>query len=190
MKIVSKFIMCSCIFIYFVGIYYIALKFGLIKLISKYGLSEMFNEIPKSFPNMKYFYWALLLYTIIYAIIVYFIYKYLVNNEKEMVELQNNVTDLKLHADELQNIISKYRRDHNNSEYKTIALTKLERLQRQVRALPTSVMKNPTFDSELSSMINKLKEIMESGEDNILVATLDECCDNVRFLQTKCMKTK
>ena len=40
MKIVNKYILASCVFCYFAGIYLIASKMGIMRLISRYGLSR------------------------------------------------------------------------------------------------------------------------------------------------------
>ena len=41
----------------------IASRFGLIKLITRYGLAESFDQIPKDFPQIKYLYIGLAVYT-------------------------------------------------------------------------------------------------------------------------------
>ena len=56
MKFISKVTIISCVCCYFGGLWFIASRFGLAKLLSRYGLSQAFNEIPKNFPQIKYLY--------------------------------------------------------------------------------------------------------------------------------------
>ena len=69
MKAVPKITIFSCIFCYFAGLWMIASRFGLVKLVSKYGLTAAFTQIPKDFPQMKYLYMGMAAYTVLFVLL-------------------------------------------------------------------------------------------------------------------------
>ena len=88
MKFISKITIVSCVCCYFGGLWFIASRFGLVKLLSRYGLSQTFNEIPKDFPQIKYLYIGLAIYTVLFVIITYMVYRYTERTAKEQDQLQ------------------------------------------------------------------------------------------------------
>ena len=145
MKTVNKIILLSCIFCYFAGLYIIALKFGLLKLLARYGLSELFDEIPKNFPEIKYLYWGLALYTVIFLLLSTIILRTASKNGKEMDQVKGEASVVQDYSETLRLLVSQ----NSNS---TIT-SKLQMLQRQVAALPPAVIRDATAYQELSNIV-------------------------------------
>ena len=81
--------MCSCIFCYFAGLWIIASRFGIVKVFTKYNLSEAIDKIPENFPNIEYLYYGLAGYTFLFTIVTYIIYNVASQAGKEQDELQH-----------------------------------------------------------------------------------------------------
>jgi hypothetical protein len=158
MKIRRNIILFSCIFCYFAGLWIISTRFGLVKLLMRYGVSEAFDAIPKNFPQMIYLYYGLIGYTILFAIITYFIYKFVSKAWKEQEVLQQQANEIFNYAEEMNIIMSAYERyaKSNNITDKE-AGEKLKLIQRQISALPPAIVRNPAMSSNLSGIIKKYK---------------------------------
>ena len=179
--------MCSCVFCYFAGLWMIASRFGLIKLLSRYGNSEIFNQIPKNFPNIEYLYFGLAGYTLIFAIITYVIYKVVTQANKEQYLLQQQTNEITDYAENLSVLLSAYIRYEkaNNITDKT-AEQKLKLIQRQVAALPPVVMRNTSMKSALSGIVADLQNQMSQDFDyTMFVSTLDSATVTINSLRRR-----
>lgn len=154
--------MWSCVFCYFAGIYLLGTRFGLFKLLSRYGLSEIFDEIPKSFPEMKWLYIGLALYTLLFIVVVVIIYKVSKRQVEEQEQLQQEAATVVDYAQALARLIAGYDRiaDKSDSLCNTTR-QKLQTLQRQVTALPPAVARDKAKQAEIADIIKRLHNTFE-----------------------------
>ena len=158
MKIVNKYILASCVFCYFAGIYMIADKLGLLQYISRYGI----NDWPEEFPSLTTIGIFLIIYTLLFAVITYWIYR---ANERHAVEtdvLQQKVSTIHNYSERLSLVISQYNRicREKNISNKTIG-QRLQLLQKQVAALPPAVLNSDGADN-VARIVNELNEAVAS----------------------------
>lgn len=173
MKIVNKYILASCVFCYFAGIYLLAIKFGIMRFISQYGFSRAFDEWPADFPSLNLVYICLAIYTILFALVTYVIYKYIENHSKETDKLQQGVSILHDYSDSIALIVSHYNRiclEKNVSN--KMQIQRLQLLEKQIKSLTASVLDNSSAKSIISRIISDLDDSvmnMESSDDNAAV---------------------
>ena len=154
MKIVNKYILASCVFCYFAGIYMIADKLGLLQYISCYGI----NDWPEELPSLTTIGIFLIIYTLLFVIITYWIYR---ANERHAVEtdvLQQKVSTIHNYSERLSLVISQYNRicREKNISNKTLG-QRLQLLQKQVAALPPAVLNSDGADN-VARIVNELNE--------------------------------
>lgn len=190
MKTVSKIVLCSCIFCYFAGFYIIGVKFGLLKLLSHYGLSRRIEEVSQDFPNMKYLYIALIIYTIVYVFIAYIIMLVTIRHEKQMVQFQQQASEINDFADDVNVVLAKIIRDQENWQADDQLKNKLKMLQRQVAALPPQVIRDKNMKADLTSMISNMKDMMSNNDYAKLSANLDELIDEVKSMKRRSVNRK
>ncbi len=182
MKTVNKIILFSCIFCYFVGFYFIALKFGLIKLVVRFGLSEMFNEIPKNFPEMKYLYWGLAIYTIIYLLLSIIILRTASKHGQEMDQVKCEASEVQNYSETLRQLVA---------QNTNIAITpKLQKLQRQVAALPPAVIRDAIAQQELSNIVTTVNAVVETNDEQNVLSAINDAMTKVKSLQRKSVTRK
>lgn len=174
MKTVTKIIMCSCVFCYFAGIWMIASRFGLIKLITRYGLAESFEQIPKDFPQIKYLYIGLAVYTVLFAILTYILYKYSERTGKEQEQLQNEASIVVSYAERMNVLLSQYERSNNKDAN---IRQKLQTLSRQIASLPPAIVRNAVLKSEVANIVSNLQDLLS---DNCSTETFSAAIDNAR----------
>lgn len=173
MKTVNKYILASCIFCYFIGIYLIAVKMGIMRLISRYGLSRALYEWPANFPSLNIVYLCLAIYTVFFAFIIYIIYRNIEIHGKEMDVLQQKASLLHNYSEELALVVSRYNRicrEKNNSN--KMQNQRLQLLEKQISSLPASVFNNSSASSKIArivSEINEMVSIMETTKENDII---------------------
>ena len=182
MKTVNKIILLSCIFCYFAGIYFIVLKFGLIKLLVRYGMSEIFDEIPKNFPEIKYLYWGLAVYTVIFILLSIIILRTASKHGKEMDQIKSEASEVQDYSETLRQLLAQ----NTNS---TIT-TKLQVLQRQVAALPPAVIRDGTAHQELSNIVRTITTVIDSNDNQNVLSAIDDAMAKVKSLQRKSVTRK
>ena len=182
MKTVNKIILLSCIFCYFAGLYIIALKFGLLKLLTRYGLSEMFDEIPKNFPEIKYLYWGIAIYTVIYLSLSIIILKTASKHGKEMDQVKGEASVVQDYSETLRLLVAQ----NSNS---TIT-SKLQMLQRQVAALPPAVIRDTTAHQELLNTVAMVNAVVESNDEQYALSAINDAMIKVKSLQRKSVTRK
>ena len=106
MKSVNKIIALSCVFCYFAGLYIIAAKMGLIKLIVRYGVSKAIEEIPETFPDIKYLYIGLAVYSLIFVIIAIIIFATITRHGKDMDQLHEESSKIFQSSATINNMIN------------------------------------------------------------------------------------
>lgn len=174
MKSVTKIILYSCVFVYGAGLWVIASRFGLVKLITRYGLAESFDQIPKDFPQVEYLYIGLIGYTILFAILTYFIVKYSERTVKEQAQLQQEAAVVASFAEKMNLLLSQYERsDVKDANTKR----RLQTLARQIASLPPAVVRNASSNSEVSDVISELQDILM---DNSSVEAFSTAIENAR----------
>lgn len=175
MKTVNKIIITSCVVCYFIGLWSIAFKFGLIKFISRYGASTVFGELSRTFPSMptditdftykfpqmKYLYIAVIIYTVVFAIVVYIIYKTITRHAKDTEQLQSEVSAIANQANSLDAVVETYR--YSDAVDKD-ALAKLQILQRQIASMPPAIVQNPSMRSCLTEIVNLFEDMIAEGK--------------------------
>lgn len=136
----------------------IADKLGLLQYISRYGI----NDWPEEFPSLTTIGIFLIIYTLLFAIITYWIYR---ANERHAVEtdvLQQKVSTIHNYSERLSLVISQYNRicREKNISNKTIG-QRLQLLQKQVAALPPAVLNSDGADN-VARVVNELNEAVAS----------------------------
>lgn len=191
MRTVNKIILFSCIFCYIAGLYITVLKFGLIKLLVRYEISEWFNEVPKDFPEIKYLYIGLVVYTIVFLIISIIIMKTASKHGDDMEQLQEDIIEVNNFSEDINSLIRKYRNAGNvNVETKETTLAKLHMLQRQVAALPPAVVQSDAMKVSLAAAITRLNDIVIKGDNSMLTDAIDEAMESVKILQRRSVNRK
>lgn len=167
--------MCSCLFCYFAGLWMIASRFGLIKLITRYGLAESFDQIPKDFPQVKYLYIGLAVYTALFVILSYFIYKYSERTAKEQVLLQQEVSIVVSMTERVNVILSQYER---SSIKDANVKQKLHTLSRQIASLPPVVVRNTSLKSEVTSALSNIQDLLAHNcSADVFSSAIDKALD-------------
>lgn len=178
MKTVNKYILASCVFCYFVGIYLIAAKMGIMRLISRYGLSRTLDEWPADFPSLNLVYICLAIYTVFFAIITYIIYKNIESHGKDMDVLQQKASTLHNYSEGLALVVSRYNkicREKNISN--KMQSQRLQLLEKQVSSLPASVLNNNTA-SKIARIVSELDDAVSNMEQT---AESDVVANNIQF---------
>lgn len=184
MRTVNKIILLSCIFCYLAGLYLIALKFGLIKLLVRYEISEWFNEVPKDFPQMKYLYIGLAIYTVIFLIISIIIMRTASQHGDDMEQLQNEIEEVNNISEDINALVRAYKNTENaDIETKETVLAKLRTLQRQIAALPPAVVQSNSMKASMAVEIAQLNNAIASRDDKVLTNAIDGALENIKVLQ-------
>ena len=191
MRTVNKIILFSCIFCYFAGLYLIALKFGLIKLLVRYEISEWFNEMPKDFPQMKYLYIGLAVYTVFFLMISIIIMRTASRHGDDMEQLQGDIVEVNNFSEDINALIRAYKNvESANVEAQEIVLTKLRALQRQIAALPPAVVQNDTMRVAMAVEMTKLNDIIANRDESILASAIDGALETMKALQRQNVNRK
>ena len=188
MRTVNKIILLSCIFCYIVGLYIIALKFGLIKLLVRYEISEWFNEVPRDFPQMKYLYIGLAVYTVFFLIISIIIMRTASRHGDDMEQLQDDIVEVNNFSEDINALIQAYK--NADVETKETVLTKLRTLQRQVAALPPAVVQDSTMRASMAAEVARLNDILASRNDDMFASAIDSALESIKALQRQSVNRK
>ena len=151
-------------------VYCLSLRVG--KLLSRYGLSQAFDEIPKDFPQIKYLYIGLAIYTVLFVIVAYMLYTYTERTSKEQDQLQQEASIVVSYAECMNVLLAQY--DRSSIKDATVK-QKLQKLSRQIASLPPAVVRNATLKSEVVNIISGLKDLLS---DNCTGGTFGAAVDN------------
>lgn len=179
MKTVNKYILASCVFCYFGGLYLLAAKFGIMRLISRYGLSQALDEWPADFPSLNLVYICLAVYTVFFAIITYVIYRNIESHGKDMDVLQQKASTLHNYSEGLALVVSRYDRIcrekniSNNMQSQRLLL-----LEKQVSSLSASVFNNSNAGSKIGQIVSELDDAVSNMETT---AESDQVANNIQF---------
>lgn len=187
MKTITKIILSSCIFCYFAGIWIIASRFGLIKLMSRYGLAEAFDQIPKDFPQIKYLYIGLAVYTVFFVIAACIAVKVSQRASEEQERLQQESGAVATYA-QMNMLLSRFERSAiNDANVKQ----KLQKLSRRIASLPPAVVRDAGMKAEVTGIVGVLQELLS---DNCTVeafsAAIDNAQDNIDSLKRRSVTVK
>ena len=178
MKTVNKYILASCVFCYFAGIYLIAAKMGIMRLISRYGLSRTLDEWPADFPSLNLLYICLAIYTIFFAIVTYIIYRNIESHGKDMDVLQQKASTLHIYSEGLALVVSRYNRICREKNISNkMQSQRLQLLEKQVSSLPASVLNNNTA-SKIARIVSELDDAVSNMETT---AESDVVANNIQF---------
>lgn len=194
MKIVNKYILASCIFCYFAGIYLIAAKFGIMRLISRYGMSRAFDEWPADFPSLNLVYISLAAYTVFFVIITYVIYKNIESHGQEMDLLQQKASTLHNYSEDFALIVSRYNRICKEKNISNINQSqRMKLLEKKISSLPTSVLNNSSASGKIARIVSELDDAVSKIEAaiddnvaaiNVQIGNIIECAiDDVQRLK-------
>lgn len=179
MKTVNKYILASCVFCYFAGIYLIAAKMGIIRLISRYGLSRTLDEWPADFPSLKLVYICLAIYTVFFAILTYVIYRNIESHGKDMDVLQQKASTIHNYSEGLALVISRYIRICREKNISNkMQSQRLQLLQKQMSSLPASVLNNSNAGSKIARIVSELDDAVTNMETT---AESDVVANNIQF---------
>lgn len=152
---------------------------GIMRLISRYGLSRAFDEWPENFPSLNFVLICLAIYSFIFALLTYIIYRNIENHGKVMDVLQQKAVKLRNYKERIVLIMTRYNRvcrDKNLSN--KIQAQRLQLLEKQVSSLPTSVYNNPSADIIIERIVNEIDNAVSNMETNI---ENDIAESNIRF---------
>ena len=179
MKTVNKYILASCVFCYFAGIYLIAAKMGIMRLISHYGLSRAIDEWPADFPSLNLVYICLAVYTIFFAIITHIIYRNIESHGKDMDVLQQKASTLHNYSEGLTLVVSRYNRICREKNISNkMQSQRLQLLEKQVSSLPASVLNNSNAGSKIARIVSELDDAVSNMETT---AESDVVANNIQF---------
>jgi hypothetical protein len=165
MKTVNKYILASCVFCYFAGIYLIAVKMGVMRLISRYGLSRALDEWPADFPSLNLVYICLAVYTVFFAFITYIIYRNIESHGKDMDVLQQKASAIHNYSEDLALVVSRYNRICREKNVSNKAQSqRLQLLSKHVSSLPASVLNDSNAGSKISRIINEIDNAVSNME--------------------------
>ncbi len=195
MKTVNKYILASCVFCYFVGIYLIAAKMGIIRLISRYGLSRTLDEWPADFPSLNLVYICLAVYTVFFALITYIIYRNIESHGKEMDVIQQKTSTLHNYSGSLSLVVSRYNRICREKNISNkMQSQRLQLLEKQIFSLSASVLNNSSAGSKIARIVSELDDAVSNFEatsendfvaSNIQISNLVErAIDDIQKLKT------
>ncbi len=195
MKIVNKYILASCVFCYFAGLYMIAAKAGIMRLISQYGLHRTFNEWPEDFPSFGLVSAFLVLYTIVFVIITIWIYKANERHAQATDKLQAEAAQIRDYASDLGLTISVYNRLTSQRQGIDKAQgQRMQLLQKQIMSLHPSVFNDPTSANcinriveEISDAVNVLKTAPEENLSTLSASLSNLIEDDI--VEVKRLKT-
>lgn len=179
--------MCSCLFCYFAGLWMIVSRFGLINLITRYRLAESFDLISKDFPQVKCLYIGLTVYTVLFVILSFLIYKYSERTAKEQVQLQQEVSIVVSYVERMNMLLSQYEHSSINNE---IVRQKLETLSRQIASLPPAVVRNASLKSEVTNTVSRLLDLLaDKCSADVFSLAIDTARDAIDSIKRKCVTT-
>lgn len=141
---------------------------GFMRLISRYGLNRAFEEWPANFPSLNFVLICLAIYTLIFTLLTYIIYRNVENHGKEMDVLQQKAVKLRNYTERIALIMTRYNRvcrDKNISN--KVQTQRLQLLEKQVSSLPTSVYNNNTTDVIIGEIVNKIENAVSNMETNV-----------------------
>ena len=191
MRTVNKIILFSCIFCYIVGLYIIALKFGLIKLLVRYEISEWSNEVPKNFPQMEYLYIGLAVYTVFFLIISIIIMRTASRHGDDMEQLQDDIVEVNNFSEDVNALIRAYKNvESANVEAQEMVLTKLRALQRQIAALPPAVVQDSTMRASMAAEVARLNDMLANRNDDMFASAIDSALEGIKALQRQSVNRK
>lgn len=165
-----------------------ASRFGLVKLIMRYGLSGSFDQIPKDFPQIKYLYVALAVYTVLFAILTYIIYRYCERTAKEQDRLQEEVVVAVSYTECMNVLMSQYQRSSINDAKIN---QKLQTLSRMIASMPPAIARDLELKSEVSSSINYLQTLLSDDcSREIFSAAIDKSYETIESVKRRCVNIK
>ena len=149
--------MASCVFCYFAGIYLIASKLGFLRIINQYGISRIMDEWPADLPSLKFVYICLAIYTVIFAIITYIIYRNIESHGKDMEALQQKTSTIHNYSEVLALAVSRYNRVCREKNISNkVAGQKLQLLEKQVSSLPASVLNDSNAGDKIAHIVSEI----------------------------------
>jgi hypothetical protein len=145
-------------------------------------MSEIFDEIPKNFPDIKYLYWGLAVYTIIFILLSIIILRTASKHGKEIEQIKSEASEVQDYSETLRQLLAQ----NTNSVF----TTKLQTLQRQVAALPPAVIRDGTAHQELSNIVRTITTVIDSNDNQNVMSAIDDAMVKVKSLQRKSVTRK
>jgi hypothetical protein len=113
-----------------------------------------------------------------------------IRHEKQMVQFQQQASEINDFADDVNVVLAKIIRDQENWQADDQLKNKLKMLQRQVAALPPQVIRDKNMKADLTSMISNMKDMMSNNDYAKLSANLDELIDEVKSMKRRSVNRK
>ena len=133
----------------------IASRFGLVKLVSKYGLTAAFTQIPKDFPQMKYLYMGMAAYTVLFVLLSILIVRFTNKASKEQEALQRESAKVASLEESMNVLVSRYGRSQAKDGK---VMAELQTLTRKVSS--PAVVRNAGMNSEVENIIQTLQDML------------------------------
>lgn len=201
MKTVNKYIIASCVFCYFAGIYMIIVKMGIMRLISRFGMSRVFHEWPADFPSLNLVCLCLIAYTLLFILITYWLIRICKKQGEEMDVIQQQASALHSYTDELSLIMARYDRIcREKNILNKVQNQRLQLLERQISSLPTSVLSNSNASNRIAGIISEIDKAVsniETTAENDTIASdtqfsniVERAIEHVQRLRTSSITIK
>lgn len=166
--------MCSCVFCYFAGMWMIADQLDLIDEVYEFGVIEVLHgNVPNDIP-WNYLYIGLAVYTLLFAVVTYILFRFCERAVKEQEQLQEEASVVMSYTERMKILLSQYERN----DIKDVNVKqKLQTLSRQIASLPPTVVRNANLKSEVSNIVETLQDLLS---DKCSVESFSAAIDNAR----------
>ncbi len=182
MKSVTKIILCFCLFCYFAGLWILATRFGLIKLIFKYGITQFVEWIPKDFPKFEYLSIGLVAYTVIFILFYYILSEICDKIVREQEKLQEDSSTISSYTNQVMELITLYKCQNGKDEK---VKNKIQSLSRKIASLPPSFIRNVDVDC-IGNIIDHLRnQINDNVSPEVLSSSIDTAKEQIESIKQK-----
>ncbi len=185
----KKIIILSCLLFYVLLIWTLLATFDYFHLLAEYGVSEMFGKLARENMEVRYLYFSILVCTVIYSALCYYIYEYAVRYEWEHDEERIKKERIENYTSKLNQLLIGYNvfiRAHAIND--PIALKALQKFQCHVEELPQLVASDPGVAEAVLEMIEKITfKITKIYDAKEVADTIEECINQLATMKRKIM---
>lgn len=182
-----RIILCSCVVCYFFGLWNIASRFGITKILMRYGVSDLFDEFPKNFPQMEYLWVGIAAYTLLFLTATWIIYRVTTKAEQEQSVIQDGASEIRALTVRVDAIYALYRNYAATNGTADLRVERaLKHIQRQIAALPASVTTDRAVMDKLSDVIESVEKVCDKATDYQAVGrVLDAAVGEINQIRMK-----
>lgn len=186
MKKVNKIIICSCVFCYSIGLIIILISSRIHNLPAINYAIHFFCDLLK-IPFDENFFWQIsIIYTILFAIITFIIYKNITKQgERQEIE-QLNAKNAFIYSAQIQHIINSHlsnvQIEHDNA---VIIKQKSDILSKKIKSLSANTIENKDTYQDINALILSIHEACDNNDVILLLSTLNEAISEIDLLKQK-----